>query len=463
VTTSEPPDERAPVAPEPLRTRSRRGWYVYDWAASAFSTTVITVFLGPYLTGIAENAAGGADGRVTVLWLDVRPGSFFAYAVSLSVVLQVLVLPMVGAVADRSGRKLLLLGLFAYLGVAATLAMVLVTGSAYLLGGTLLVVANVAFGASTVVYNAYLPEVATPDERDAVSSRGWALGYLGGGLLLTVNLGLFLSRDSVGLSSGDAARICLASAALWWGVFALVPLRRLRRVPYPSTRPGPAGDGPSAARSMLGGFGQLRSTFAAMRELPQTLLFLVAYLFYNDGVQTVIALASVFGAEELGMSETVLIVAVLEVQLVAFVGALALGRLAGRFGARRVVAGSLVVWVLVLLVAYRLPADRVGLFLALAAAIGLVLGGTQALSRSLYSQVIPRSSEAEYFSFYELSDRGTSWLGPLVFGVVFDVTASYRNALVVLVVFFVVGLVLLLRVRVREAVTAAGNPQPRLV
>ncbi|MFZ0324957.1 MAG: MFS transporter [Actinomycetes bacterium] len=437
--------------------RAQRGWYVYDWASSAFSTTVVTVFLGPYLTSIAENAAG-ADGRVGLFFLDVRPGSYFAYVVSLSVLIQVVVLPVVGAVADRLQRKLFMLGLFAYVGALATMAMYFVQGSAYAWGALLLVVANVSFGAAIVVYNAFLPEISTPDERDSVSSRGWALGYLGGAILLALNLVLFSSVDSVGITEGEAARISIASAGLWWGVFTLVPLRRLRRRPYPSAVPPDVSE-----NTLLAGFAQLLRTLRRMRGLPQTVLFLVAYLFYNDGVQTVIALASIFGAEELKMSEQVLIVAVLLVQIVAFAGALLLGRMAGRFGARRVIAGSLVVWMLVVVFAYVLPAGQTIAFLVLAALIGVVLGGTQALSRSLFSQLIPRESEAEYFSFYEISERGTSWLGTLAFGLVFDLTGSYRNAIGVLVVFFVVGLGLLVLVRVRPAIEAAGNPQPLVV
>ena len=446
-----------PTALATVARRARRGWYVYDWAASAFSTTVVTVFLGPYLTSVAEDAAD-AQGRVGLFFLDVRPGSYFAYVVSFSVAVQVLVLPVVGALADRFQRKLLLLGVFAYIGAAATMALYFVQGEAHQWGAVLLIVANVSFGAAIVVYNAFLPEISTPDERDGVSSRGWALGYLGGALLLAMNLVLFTFADSFGLTDGEAARISIASAGLWWGVFTIVPLRRLRERPYPpETLP------PVNGNTVAAGFKQLGHTFGQMRLMPQTMLFLVAYLFYNDGVQTVIALASVYGDKELNMSEQTLIVAILLVQVVAFVGALLLGRLAGSFGAKRVILGSLVVWMVVVAAAYALPQGRVVAFLGLAVVIGLVLGGTQALSRSLFSQLIPRESEAEYFSFYEISERGTSWMGTLAFGLVYEVTGSYRDAIGVLVVFFVVGLGLLALVKVRPAIAAAGNPQPAVV
>ncbi|MGW5122049.1 MFS transporter, partial [Streptomyces noursei] len=242
-----------------------------------------------------------------------------------------------------------------------------------------------------------------------------------------------------------AVRICLATAGLWWGGFALIPLRRLRDRPVPG-----AGTGRH----------QLRETLRDMRRHPLTLAFLLAYLVYNDGIQTVITQASVFGSEELGLDQTTLIVAVLLVQVLAAAGALLMGRLARTYGARRTILASLVAWTLTIAAGYFLPARAPVWFFALAAAIGLVLGGSQALSRSLFSHLIPRGKEAEYFSAYEMSDRGVSWLGPLVFGLAYQLTGSYRDAIVSLVAFFALGFVLLARVPVRRAIAAAGNPVP---
>ena len=434
--------------------REVRAWYVYDWACSAFSTTVVAVFLGPYLTEVTERAAGGPDGYVHPLGVPVRAGSFFPYALSLSVGLQVLVLPFVGALADRSRRKKQLLGLFAYLGAFATMGLYLVQGDRYLLGGGLFVVANLAFGAAIVVYNAFLPDLAGPDERDAVSSRGWACGYLGGGLLLAGNLALYGLRDRLGVSEATAVRISLLSAGAWWALFTLVPMRRL---PTSSRR------APDDQPALAGGFRQLRTTLGEARRYPGTLAFLAAYLLFNDGIQSVIALSATFGDRELGLGQTTLIVAILLVQVVAFGGALLLGRLARSFGARRVILASLVVWTVVVATAYWLPAGRPAEFFALAAAIGLVLGGTQALSRSLFSQLIPRGKEAEYFGLYEISERGTSWLGPALFGLALQLTGSYRVSIVSLVVFFVGGFVLLARLDVRRAIAEAGNEAPARV
>ncbi|MFI2436609.1 MFS transporter [Streptomyces sp. NPDC018693] len=444
---------RATAADEAAgRRREQRGWYFYDWACSVYSTSVLTVFLGPYLTSVAK-AAADADGYVHPLGIPVRAGSFFAYSVSLSVIVAVLVMPLVGAAADRTGRKKPLLGAAAYLGAAATTGMFFLGGERYLLGGLLLIVANAAQSVAMMLYNSYLPQIAAPEERDAVSSRGWAFGYAAGSLVLVVNLVLYLAHDSFGLSESMAVRICLASAGLWWGGFALIPLLRLR-------------DRPSAVRetgTTAPGLRQLVATVRDMRRHPLTLAFLLAYLIYNDGIQTVISQASIYGSEELGLEQSTLIAAVLLVQVLAVAGALGMGRLARRYGAKRTILGSLVAWTLTLGAGYFLPAGApVGFFL-LAAAIGLVLGGSQALSRSLFSHLVPPGKEAEYFSAYEMSDRGMSWLGPLLFGVTYQLTGSYRDAIISLVAFFVLGFLLLARVPVRRAIGDAGNPVPEKI
>ncbi|MFD0399283.1 MFS transporter [Kitasatospora sp. NPDC127121] len=457
-----PPERAAAAADDSALRRIRFGWYINDWANAAFSATVLTVFLGPYLTTVAKNAADAA-GDVHPLGLSVRAGSFFPYTVSFSVLLSVAAMLLTGTVADRTGRHKELMCGFAYVGAVATMGMFLLDGDRYLLGGALLVVANIAYAVSVALSYAYLPGLATPDERDAVSSKGWAYGYAGGGLLLIANLALFQGHDALGLSSGTAVRICLASAGLWWALFTIVPMLRLpsragaapgRIVAVPD-RPASAPDRPAA-----GSLRELARTLRGMRQYPLTLLYLGAFLCYNDGIQTVVSQASLYGSEELGMDQTTLVAAVLLVQIVAIGGALLLGRIARRYGAKRTVLGSLVGWVATLALGYLMPAHQPVWFFALACMIGLVLGGSQALSRSLFSHLIPAGREAEYFSVYKVSDRGTSWMGPLVFGLAYQITGSYRSAIISLLVFFLIGFVLLLKVPVRRAIEAVGNPVP---
>ena len=447
--------------------RERTGWHFYDWANSAFATTVLTVFLGPFLTSVTKVAAGcqlstdvdDCTGRVHPLGISVPPGSFYPYVVSLSVFLTVFVLPVMGAVADRTPRKKLLLAVTAFIAAAATMGFAFVTGGRYLLGGALFLVANISGGASIVVYNSFLPQLAAPDERDKVSSRGWAIGYLGGGLLLAFNLVAVTIYSVKGddLRTLDIARWCIVSAGIWWAAFTLVPLTALHEHP-----------GADSVRIQRGsvltdGFKQLGHTLRGLRAYPLTLFFLLAYLIYNDGIQTVIALASTFGTEELHLGQSTLIVTILIVQFLAFGGALLLGAMAARLGARNTVLFSLVLWLAVVVAAYWIPARAPLPFMILGAAIGLVLGGSQALSRSLFAQLIPRGREGEYYGFYEISSGGTSWIGPLFFGLIYQLTDSYRSGIVSLVIFFVVGGILLALVSLRPAVLAAGNPPPRLL
>ncbi|MGC0317147.1 MFS transporter [Kitasatospora acidiphila] len=458
ITATDPADQStAADADARAMSRMRFGWYVNDWANAAFSATVLTVFIGPYLTTVAKNAAD-AHGDVHPLGLSIRAGSYFPYTVSFSVLVSVAVMLLAGTVADRTGRHKELMCGFAYVGALATMGMFFLDGDRYLLGGALLVVANIAYAVSVALSYAFLPGLATADERDTVSSKGWAVGYAGGGLLLIANLALFEGHDALGVSSGTAVRICLASAGLWWALFTLVPLFRLpsRAGATPVAARRPAEPGKPAAGSLR----ELARTLRGMRQYPLTLLFLAAFLCYNDGIQTVVSQASLFGSEELGMGQTALVAAVLLVQIVAIGGALLLGRIARRYGAKRTVLGSLVAWVATLALGYLMPAHKPVWFFGLAAMIGLVLGGSQALSRSLFSHLIPAGREAEYFSVYKISDRGTSWMGPLVFGLAYQTTGSYRLAIISLLVFFVIGFAVLAKVPVRRAIEAVGNPVP---
>jgi UMF1 family MFS transporter len=283
------------------------------------------------------------------------------------------------------------------------------------------------------------------------------LGYLGGFILLAINLGVVTAHDALGLGQGAAVRLSLLSAGLWWGLFTFIPYVRLRNRPPASVVP--VGGGNIIRQS----FGQLFATLGHVRAYPMTLLFLVAYLFFNDGIQTVISVSSTYGEKQLGFETQILIMTILLVQLVAFFGALAFGRFARRYGSHRTIMGGLVIWMVIVVVGFLLPAKQIAPFLAMGIAIGIVLGGTQALSRSAFSQLIPKGREAEYFSLYQAGERGTSWLGTLVFGLVHQLTGSYRPAIVALGIFFVVGLVLLSRVDMRRGITEAGNLQPSIV
>lgn len=431
--------------------REQRGWCFYDWANSAYFTTVVTLFLGPYLTSVAKHAAD-ARGFIYPLGIPVAAASLWPYMVSLSVLIQVVLLPVVGAVADYGRRKRELLGALALTGAGATVAMYLIEGGRYALGSALFLVANSAFGASIVVYNSFLPEIAPAEQRDRLSSIGWGLGYLGGGLMLAMNLLLYANAAKLGITEGVAVRLSLAAAGLWWALFTLIPLATLEnRKPQKQLAEGVGYLG-AALR-------QLRQTLGEIRSLPHTVRFLVAYLLYNDGIQTVLTLAAQFGQEELRLPVGSLTVAILIAQFVGVGGAALFNWMATRIGSQRTVMATLVIYCLVLAYAYG-PLSSQLEFYCMAGAIGAVMGGSQALSRSLFSFMIPKGHEAEYYSVYEISDKGTSWLGPLLFGLALQFTKSYRVAILSLILFFVAGLALLARVDVRRAAEEAGNQPP---
>ena len=439
---------------EPLnRAREQRAWYFYDWANSAFSTTIAGVLFAPYLIAIAENAA--VDDRISVLGLSVAPGSLPSYTITASTLLSAILLPLLGAVADRTARKKDLLAGFAWAGAAAAALLFFMTGDNWQLGVVAFIVANLCFGAAAVFNDAILCLISEEDERDRVSSRGWAYGYAGGGLLLAANF-LLVSFLPFGLSEGMAVRISMLSAAVWWAGFTFIPFLKIRNRPPQHVVPESGG---YVSRS----FGQLWATLKEMRRYPVALTFLVAYLFFNDGIQTVIASASTYGVEELGFATGTVLATYLVVQFVAVAGALGFGRAAERYGAKQVILVGLGIWSLIVTAALFVPEESLLPFMALAVAIGVVLGGTQALARSYFSLLIPRGREAEFFSFYHAMERGTSWFGTLVFGLVYQVTGSYRPAIFALIVFFLVGGALLFKVDTARGIREAGNDAPAVI
>lgn len=442
-------------------TKMQRSWYWYDWANSAYITTTATVIIGPYLTSLANNAAcpdlaPGAVCQTPVMLLGifpVLPGALHPFLATLSTIISAVLLLFVGALVDRSPHPHRWLAGSAWIGAIAGSLMFFLQGDNWQLGAWLMIIGAFSFGASVVVYDSILVRIAGPDERDRVSSRGWAFGYVGGGTLLVANFLLMSFYDQLGITYEMAIRLSLLSAGLWWGAFTIIPVLGLRKLPKEVP----------AEVSAENPFAQLAHTFAEMKQYPQTLLFLLAFLFYNDGIQTVIVSSSLYAQFELGFTSDKVMLTFLVTQFVAIAGALAFGKVAGRLGAKKTVLGGIVIWLGVVAVGFLLPSGIFGALIGLGAAIGLVMGGTQALSRSMYSQLIPLGKESEYFSFYQAMERGTSWLGTLTFALVFQFSQSYRLALVALVIFFVIGGLLLSRVNMRKGILDAGNALPKVI
>ena len=449
---------------DPLwRSREQRAWNWYDWANSAYYTTVLSVLFAPFMITVAGRAAGcgnsaddTCDKTVDVLGLHLAAGSLPFYLTSFATIASAFVLPVVGALVDRSSRKRLHMAAFAWSGSFFAALLFFMSGDHWQLGAVVVVISSMLAGCSLVSYYAILVDISTEAERDRVSSRGWAWGYLGGGVLLAINLVMVLAHGALGLDKELAVRLSLLSAALWWAGFTLIPFLRLRDHPAQDVVPESGG---LLSRS----FGQLFTTLREMRRFPMTLTFLVAFLFYNDGIQTVIGVASTYGSKELGFGDSVLIATILLIQFVAFGGALLFGLLAQRYGAYRCILAGTYAWMVIVVVAMFLPRENVVTFLLAGVAIAIVLGGTQALSRSFFSLLIPRGREGEYFALYNACERGTSWFGTFLFGLVFQVTGSYRPAIVALIVFFVLGAFFLLRLDARRGIEEAGNALPAVV
>ncbi len=423
------------------------GWQMYDWAWSAFSTTVTTALLGPYLFELAEDSGGVDLGGWTV-----APASFFPFAVSLSALLQVIVLPLVGAVADHTSHKKTLMMAMAYFASAVTAGMFLITGTTVVLGGLLFILASLGYGAAGVVYNSYLPEIAAPEHRDRVSSGGFAYGYLGGGLWLAINFALIALIEDTAL----AVRISLGGTGLWAAIFIFAfTQRHLRARAASRTKPIDVGWVSFSVRSII-------STGREMRHrYPVTFRYLLAYLIFNDGILTVIAVATSFASDELDAEPETLLLLVLLIQFVAVPGAIGFGRLAERFGSKRSLLWNLAVWAALVIYAY-VQLDSIAKLWVMGTVLAFVLGGSQAISRSLYSQMIPADREAEYFGFYEIASRGTSWIGPAAFGVVNQITGSQRQAILSLIFFFVVGVGLLIPVDVRRGMADVGQDSSKV-
>lgn len=446
----------------PIRNDRREifGWTMYDWANSAFTTTVVAALFGPYLTAITQNAIGENGVVLSLGFYTITAKSIYSDCVSLSVLLQFFLLPLLGALADYTNLKKQLMALFCGLGAGATTLLFFATSDLYWLGGLLFIIANLSFGAAIVFYNAFLNDITTEDQRDRVSSRGFALGYIGGGVLLALNLALVTFAEQLGLTVGLAVRISLASAGIWWALFGYFAIRRLRNRASVHTKA--AGD--SYVRV---GLRELRGALGELRRLPDTLKFLVGYLFYNDGIQTVIGISAVFLSQELftaqqraaGDDQSFLLSLVLMIQFVAFFGALGFERIARQIGTKAAILTSLVIWTGVIVYAYAFLHSVTQAWI-MGAAIAFVLGGSQALSRALFSKMIPAGREAAFFGIYEISERGTSWIGPFIFARVVASTGSYRQAILSLIVLFGLGIVILVLTNTDRAIRAAGNRTP---
>jgi UMF1 family MFS transporter len=407
-----------------------RAWALYDWANSVFMTTVLQVFQIYFPSVVAADLPKAAATER------------FAWATTLSMVIIALLSPVLGAIADDAGIKKKMMAASVTLGVAATAALYFVKHGDVTLGLAVFIVANIGVNASFVFYESLLPHVARADEIDRVSTTAYALGYLSGGLLLLVNAVWILHPSWFGMQdSASATRLSFLTAAVWWAVFSIPLFRRVPEPPAAHTEPRPAGV------VIAAGFARLAGTLRDLREYRHAFLLLLAFLLYNDGIQTIIRMGAAFGVE-IGISSGALMAAIIMIQFVGIPFALLFGALAARLGPKRALFIPIVVYVVVAIVGYRMKtaAD----FFLLAFLVATVQGGSQALSRSLFASMVPRSRSGEFFGFWGVFEKFGGIIGPALFASVISATGSSRPAILALVVFFVAGGALLTRVDVDE-------------
>ncbi|MDT8323551.1 MAG: MFS transporter [Bacteroidota bacterium] len=433
----------ATAAATRIRTAHDRvlhGWYMYDWANSAFAVTILAALFGPYLDKVVVPDAGFDIPLLGVTALSAT--SLYGYALGISALLVLLSSPILGAIADSTSAKKSFLMFFCYLGSSASLLMFFVGEGDVTMALLLFMVANFSFVSANVFYDAFLPHIAAPEMQDVVSGKGYAYGYAGGGLLFTLQLLLVQFHELIGISEVMAVRMSLGSVGLWWGGFSMITFSRL-------TEPRLTRPREHVATLVADGFRRIRLTFSKVRSLRQLGTFLLAFMIYNDGIQTVIAMATIYGSEELGFDTLTLMGALLMIQFVGVVGAQLFGMLARRFGSKNMVIVALMIWTGVIVYAYFMTEPME--FWILGAVVGLVLGGSQALSRSMYSRIIPPAASAEFFGFFSVFEKFSAIWGPIAFALIRQLTGSARLSILSLVVFFFVGMIVLIFVRMDKA------------
>lgn len=420
-----------------LGRRDLRAWAMYDWANSAFQTTIVAAVFPIYFHKVA--AADLPPAQAT---------SRFAWATTIAILIVALVAPLLGAIADYAAAKKKFLALFLGIGAVSTGAMYWLQRGDWQLALVLFVIGNVGVAGSIVFYESLLPHLVDQSQLDRVSSAGYAIGYLGGGTLLAINLLMIQQPAWFGIpGAGVATRLSFATVGVWWVLFS-IPL--FRRVPEPAALVEP--DEPPGLGAVRVGVRRLSGTFAELRQYRQAFLLLIAFLVYNDGIQTIVRMATTYGAE-LNIDESSMILALLITQFIGVPFAFLFGSLASRFSTKRVIFLGLAVYAGITVLGYFMT--TAAHFMVLAVLVGMVQGGTQALSRSLFASMIPRHKSSQFFAFFSVFERYAGILGPAIFAWVVDHTGTGRNAILSVLAFFVIGAALLTLVDVDEGRRAA--------
>jgi len=433
-----------------VRRREIFGWAMYDFANSAFATTILAVIFNQYFATVV---AGGERG-VDFFGFRLHGASFFTFSVALSMAITAVLAPFLGAVADASASKKRFLMVFCYIAILFTGFLYFVHAGNYWRGAIFFVLANFGFAGGNVFYNAFLPEISTDQNIGRISGLGWALGYIGGGILLGINLIMLKYPGWLGFPDQYfTVQDCFLSVALWWLIFSLPTFLFLRERAQKTL--------PSFEKNYFSeGYRRLQHTFGRIKTFRELTKFLVAYLIYNDGIETVIVMASIFGAQVLGMETGEIILFFLMIQGIAFFGSLIFGYLADAIGNKKAVMISLGIWSLIVIWAFKLgivwhPKTEYWILGVLA---GLVMGGSQAASRSLQGIFTPEANSAEFYGFFAISGKFASVFGPLIYGILIAITGSVQSGILSVLAFFIVGMAILWTVNEKKGMVEKQNP-----
>jgi len=416
-------------------------WALYDWANSAYATTVIAAVLPTYYSKVA---AGNLAPNIA--------SSYWAYSTTIAMLLLVFMAPILGAIADYKRSKIKFLFVFVVMGVTFTGLLYFIQSGDWLLASVFYILSRAGWSGANVFYDSFLPHIARKNEIDQVSTLGYALGYLGGALLLAVNLGMILSPQTFGIPDTETGtRLALLSVACWWAIFSIPFFRTIKEPSVDSVIP-------EKKNTLVVAFQRLSKTFREMKNFRQAFLFLIAFWFYNDGIGTIIGMAVIFGTE-IGIGQDHLIGAILGVQLIGIPFTLLFGKIASKITVKRAIYIGLIVYTLISIGGYFMQSALH--FWMLAIAVGMVQGGTQALSRSVFGQLTPKKKSAEFFGFFDVSQKFSGILGPLLFGLISQIAGSSRLSIIALVVFFLGGMYLLSKVNIEQGIKAAEDADIR--